>query len=102
MKQQAARVTPIGRDPVLDLMIQEGLPLTEMTYLEMQYPEGIPDPVPPELKAAMPPEVKGRKEDNSSIEGMSTPQEGLVERASQGLGLTPEQVESDLKAFGVF
>ena len=80
-------------DAVLDLMIQEGLPLTEMTYLEMQYPEGIPDHVSQELIASMPSEVKGR---------MSTHPVGLVERVSQGLGLTPEQVEKDLKAFGVF
>ena len=53
----------LGRDPVLEMMLEEGLPLTETVYLEMQYPEGIPNPVPPELLAAMPPEVKGKKGD---------------------------------------
>jgi hypothetical protein len=79
-------------DAVLDLMIQEGLPLTEMTYLEMQYPEGIPDHVSQELIASMPPEVKGR---------MSTPPIGLVERVSQEHGLTLERAEELLKEFGV-
>jgi hypothetical protein len=100
MTAQVERITPIGQDPVLDMMVKQGLPLTETVYLEMQFPQGIPDQVPPELTAAMPPEVKGKKVGATLSDGMSMPDTGLAERVSQKHGVTPERAEELLKAFG--
>jgi len=101
MMQQVERVTPVGQDPVLDLMISEGLPLTETVYLEMQFPEGVPTQVPLELKAAMPPEVQGGKKGGRSSTETYTPPTGLVDRVAARHKLTPEKAEELLKAFGV-
>lgn len=48
-----------GADPLLDYMKRHGLPLTRETYLELDYPEGPPDPFPAELEEGLPPEVRG-------------------------------------------
>ena len=100
MMQQAGQTGQLGRDPVLEMMLEEGLPLTETVYLEMQYPEGIPNPVPPELLAAMPPEVKGKKGDEQSSEEMSMPSTGIVDQVAKRHGLTASRAEELIQAFG--
>jgi hypothetical protein len=46
--------TPPGSNPLLEAMKQRGIPLTKEAYLKMAYPEGVPDPLPPEVEADLP------------------------------------------------
>lgn len=41
-------------DPVLEHMKRLGLPLTRASYLEFNYPDGVPCPLPAELAASVP------------------------------------------------
>lgn len=46
--------TPPGSDPLLEKMKQRGIPPTLENYLTLAYPDGVPDPVPPEELAGFP------------------------------------------------
>ena len=52
--------TPPGSDIVLEVMKQEGIPLTRENYLAMAYPtpEDVPDPWTPELEMELPAELR--------------------------------------------
>ena len=39
-----------GRDPMLEWMRANGQELSARRWLELQFPEGVPDPMPPELE----------------------------------------------------
>lgn len=41
-------------DATLAYMLRTNLPLTRETYLAMEYPDRVPNPVPPELEAQIP------------------------------------------------
>ena len=43
-----------GSDPTLARMLKTNQPLTLQTYLAMNYPDGVPDPMPAELLAEVP------------------------------------------------
>ena len=45
-------------DPVLARMKARGLPLTRAVWLELSFPDGVPDPLPAELDAAIPAELR--------------------------------------------
>lgn len=45
-------------DPVLNHMVRRGLPLTREVYLELAFPDGAPDPMPPELEGELPEEFQ--------------------------------------------
>ena len=45
-------------DPIVARMKARGLPLTRKVYLELAYPDGAPDPLPGELEAAIPDELR--------------------------------------------
>lgn len=51
----------VSDDPILELMKQQGLPLTQEAWLEFNYPEGVPDPLPSEVWASIPPEIREYK-----------------------------------------
>ena len=40
--------------PVLEHMREQGMTLTRQSYLEFCYPDGVPDPLHPELAAEVP------------------------------------------------
>jgi len=50
-----------SKDPVLDYMIQMGMPISIQSYLEFNYPDGVPDDItladvlPNELYETLPP-----------------------------------------------
>lgn len=46
-----------GRDPLLDWMKANGEELSARRYLELAYPDGVPDPLPPEVE--VPAELTG-------------------------------------------
>ncbi len=48
---------PRGADPVLDHMRDRGMPLTRRAYL-FSYPDGVPDPLPAEIAASVPRELR--------------------------------------------
>jgi hypothetical protein len=50
--------TPPGFSPVLDSMREHVLPLTREVRLDLTFPEGAPDPVPPELEEMILRELK--------------------------------------------
>ena len=41
-------------DPVLEHMKRLGLPLTRASYLDFNYPDGVPNPLPAEIAASVP------------------------------------------------
>jgi hypothetical protein len=45
---------PIGSDKTLDSMLNYQIPATLKNYLERNFPNGVPDPLPPELAASVP------------------------------------------------
>ena len=45
---------PVGSNHLLDYMKANGLPLTRETYLDLNFPEGVPDPMPAELEMEIP------------------------------------------------
>ncbi len=47
-----------AEDPLLERMKERGLPLTREMWLELNYPDGVPDPLPGELEAAIPDELR--------------------------------------------
>jgi hypothetical protein len=47
-------------DPIVELMQQLGLQVTQRSWLEFNFPEGVPDPLPGELWASIPPELRGK------------------------------------------
>ncbi len=53
--RQGVSMPLTGIDPVVELMQELGIPLTKQNWLEFNYPDGVPDPLPPELE--IPPEV---------------------------------------------
>lgn len=46
-----------GQDPLLDWMKANGEQLSARRYLELAYPEGVPDPLPPDVE--IPDELTG-------------------------------------------
>lgn len=59
-------------DYVLEYMKQHNIPLTRENYLEINYMGNPPDPMPAELEAEIPDEVKGDstpREDNQDSTG---------------------------------
>lgn len=44
-----------GRDPLLAWMKANGEELSARRYLELAYPDGVPDPLPPDVE--LPPEL---------------------------------------------
>lgn len=46
-----------GSDAVLEGMKLDGVPLTRAVWLLRNYPDGVPDPLPAELAAEIPPEL---------------------------------------------
>ncbi len=42
-----------GSDAVLDSLLKQG-PVTRQSYLEFNFPDGVPDPMPGELEANLP------------------------------------------------
>ena len=55
---RTVRATPRGQDGVLDLMRDEGIPLTVENYLDLAVIDG---PIGPELVAALPRELEGER-----------------------------------------
>jgi len=53
---------PHGADPVLDLLRARGMPLTRQAYLEFNYPDGVPDPLPGEIAGSVPRELRDESE----------------------------------------
>ena len=47
-----------GLDPLLEHMKARGIPLTRKHYLELAYPDGVPEPFPAELESELPPELR--------------------------------------------
>jgi hypothetical protein len=43
-----------GSDLVGDHMLKRGLKLTRQSWLEFNYPDGVPDPLPGEIAASVP------------------------------------------------
>ena len=41
-------------DAVLDHLMSRGIPVTRERYLELNFPDGVPDPMPGELEAGLP------------------------------------------------
>ena len=66
---QVASTSPGGSSPLLDYMKARQLPLTRETYVALNWPEGVPDPLPPELEQVLPPQFRI---DNSRV----TPPQG--------------------------
>jgi hypothetical protein len=48
----------VPSNPLLDWMKAHGLPLTRQVYLELNYPDGVPDPLPAEVEAEIPGELR--------------------------------------------
>lgn len=42
-----------GTDEILDLLLDRG-PVTRQSYLDYNFPDGVPDPMPGELEANLP------------------------------------------------
>lgn len=53
-----ARAAGVSTDPVLEYMERQGLPRTRAQYLALAYKEGAPDPLPAELEAEIPEELR--------------------------------------------
>lgn len=49
-------------DPVIQTLIKLGIPVTRENYLEMAYPEGLPDEWTAELEAELPDELQNNAE----------------------------------------
>ena len=49
-----------GLDPLLAAMQQRGIPLTRDNYLKIAYPEGVPNPLDPEIEAELPAMIRDR------------------------------------------
>jgi len=56
--EQVGSTRPTGGEPMLELMKAQGLPLTQEQWLRFNYPEGVPDPLPAELWAEIPPKIR--------------------------------------------
>ncbi len=57
-----ASTTPSGStDPLLQSMRARGIALTREAYLNLAYPNGAPNPLPPELEAGLPSELRKRR-----------------------------------------
>ena len=60
----AASPHPLGpnEDATLVWMKEQSVPLTRENYLELAYPDGLPDPWTAELEATLPPEIRAQQE----------------------------------------
>jgi hypothetical protein len=47
-----------GSSPTLDYMRANGIPITRKNFLELNFSDGIPDPMPAGLEQEFPPEVR--------------------------------------------
>jgi len=47
-----------GPDPMVEWMQSMGIPITRSRYLSLSYPDGVPDPMPAELEAELPDEIR--------------------------------------------
>jgi hypothetical protein len=45
-------------DPLVQWMLKLGEPVTRENYLALNFPEGVPDPLPAELEASLPWELQ--------------------------------------------
>ncbi len=50
-------------DPLLGLMSHLNMPMTRDNYLELAYPEGLPEPFGPELEAELPIQFQSQQEE---------------------------------------
>lgn len=50
-----------GSSPTLDYMRAKGIPITRKNFLELNFPDGVPDPMPAELEQEFPEEVRRLK-----------------------------------------
>ena len=57
----------VGSSPVLNCMKAHGMPLTRRAYLEFNYPDGVPDPLPAELEAEIPRELREVPDDGEAV-----------------------------------
>ena len=57
----------VGADHILDSMKRRGLPLTRAVYLSLNYPDGVPDPMPGELEALIPRELREVPDDGEAV-----------------------------------
>ena len=54
----AALKSQAGSDPVLEYMLAKKLPLTREHYLALNYPDGVPNPMPGELEMEIPQQLR--------------------------------------------
>lgn len=48
-----------GRDPIIEMLMRDSIPVTRENYLRHAYPpHGLPEPLPAELEAALPEELR--------------------------------------------
>jgi hypothetical protein len=94
---------PPGQDPLLLAMKERGIPLTRANYLKMA---DLQEPLPAELEAELPIEIKmlGRPESSTTPDQAPQPSTQSDDRLQRVLKaypqLTPEQAREMLDAFG--
>jgi hypothetical protein len=61
-KADLKRRSALERDPLLGFMRARGIPLTRENYLDLAYPDGLPDPWTAELEGQLPIELRETSE----------------------------------------
>ena len=96
--------SPSGSDLTLDWMRENGVPLSLQNWLDLNYPEGAPDPLPAEVAATIPPEIRqlpSRPEASATTSPQpSTGFDAVEYLVGQNPALSREQAKADLELFG--
>lgn len=94
----------VGEYPLIEMMLHHGIPVTRESYLSLNFPDGVPDPLPAEEEEQLPeplqlnPEAKDRPVPSSSSQAERIGDQ-VVEDLMRRKQLTREQAEKDLKGF---
>jgi hypothetical protein len=67
MKQRGKQEPLDGTDPLLVTMKKYGIPLTRRNYLEMNYPDGFPDPWTAELEDGVPDQFRRPVQEDGTL-----------------------------------
>lgn len=67
MKRRGKQEPLDGTDPMLVTMKKYGIPLTRRNYLEMNYPDGFPDPWTAELEDEVPDQFRRPVQEDGTL-----------------------------------
>jgi hypothetical protein len=94
----------VGEYPLIEMMLRHGIPVTRASYLELNFPEGVPDPLPAEEEAELPEPLQLNPEASARLE---LPYQTVAEREAELMteilanhpGVTREEAQELLDSF---